>query len=240
MRYKELVEAAVAHVDNKLDIAPSDPRYTMYKKSLSGYTGSGSSVINDALHKMYRGQNFKATALLKQEIQMLDDIMLNHPLKSTLTVYHGLKESPFRIWLNYDVPLNKSVIVHLPAFTSTSTDLLRARGFTSPDYALLYAAVGEVGTTRSKLKNQLNKFNILKMKIAAGTPGLSVKEHSNFPDENEILLSRGINLRINPGPVKSGNFLLWDCEVLSVSPVEHFEESKEVNEESEFQFVGTA
>lgn len=226
MKYQEIVESIRAHNVNKLDIKPDDPRYNLYTKVINQYTGADSRTIANTLHKMYRNRKFKPDQFTKEQIQMLDDIMYNHPLKTNLTVYHGLKETPLRIWFNYKVPLNKSVIVHMPAFTSTSTNFRKALSFASMDLL------------ENILQYHGPKYNVLKIQVPAGTPGLSVKKYSNYKHEDEILLGRGVNLQINPNPkIKGDMLLIWDCKVLSVSPVEHFEESVEVNEESEFQFV---
>jgi len=217
MRYKEIVEALGPHAINKLDINPSDLRYDLYKKSISNYT-STSLDIAKILHKMYRNNNFKAPQYQQKEIQMLDDIMYNHPLKTNLRLYHGLKENPFRVWIKYKMPFHKSVIVHMPAFTSTSTDIKKAIGFSNYDY------------------NDMR--SVLKMNVPAGTPGLSVRKYSQYPGENEILLGRGINLQISPNPKNYDNYtLIWNCKVLSATPKEHFNENVELDEESEFQFV---
>lgn len=234
MRYQEIIESAREHGLNKLDIKPDDPRYNLYTKVINQYTGADSRTIANTLHNMYRNRKFKPDQFTKEQIQMLDDVMYNHPLKTNLTVYHGLRETPLRIWFNYKVPLNKSVIVHMPAFTSTSTDTRKAQSFARADYDM-YARLEILGN--QKLKVLGSKYNVLKIPVPAGTPGLSVKNHSNFKHEDEILLGRGVNLQINPNPKIKGVIAYWDCKVLSVSPVEHFEESVEVNEESEFQFI---
>lgn len=236
MRYKEIIEASGAHAINKLDIDPSDLRYDLYKKSIRDYTSTLTSLdIATLLHTMYRNNNFKAPQYQKKQIQMLDDIMYNHPLKTNLTLYHGLKENPLRVWIKYKVPFNKSVIVHMPAFTSTSTDIKKAIGFSKYDNFLYGKAAKD---EYSKINKYNDKRSVLKMSVPAGTPGLSIKKYSIYPNEDEILLGRGINLQISPNPKISGNYpLIWNCKVLNATPKEHFNENVELDEESEFEFV---
>lgn len=223
MKIKELFEAS-PHKINALDVEPSDPRHPLYKSAIQDYTGSYSKGIANALHKMYRGKKFKVSDLTKEQIQMLDDIMYNHPLKQNMTVYHGLKENPWRIWKKYNVPTDKSVIVHLPAFTSTSTKISASENFAYHD------------TVRMNDKDY-SFSSILKISVPAGTPGISVKKYSQFPNEDEILLSRGVNLQIMPNPFPRGYYRVWICKILSVTPTEHFDENIDLAEESEFQFI---
>ena len=235
MKYREIIEATSkeSHAANKLDVEPADPRYKLYIDAIQNYTLASKGVSN-LLHNMYRNNKFKTNKFIKQRIEMLDDIMYNHPLKTNLTLYHGLKENPLRIWIKYKVPFNKSVIVHMPGFTSTSTVVNKGIQFAKIDKFLSNDADK---VKYSEFIKYDRKRSVLKMNVPAGTPGLSVKKYSFYPDENEILLGRGINLQIYPNPSFHFSCLMWDCNVLSVTPKEHFNENVELAEESEFQFV---
>jgi hypothetical protein len=59
------------------------------------------------------------------------------------------------------------------------------------------------------------------MTLPAGLPAASVKKISEFPEENEILLPRGIDIEINPSPtvLRDGDYV-WHAKVLSHSPVQ--------------------
>ena len=77
--------------------------------------------------KFYKNNKFTMDNATLDDIRMLDDIMENNPIKNDITVYHGAKESPFRLWRKYRAPLDKPVLTHWPAFISTSTSIYCAR-----------------------------------------------------------------------------------------------------------------
>jgi len=197
MLIKEITDP---HALNKLDVEPDDLRHDLYRPALERYSYS-SREISNLLHRMYKKQPFDPANLnyFKDDILMLDDIMFNHPIKQNITVYHGLIENPMRIWRKYNVPKNKSVTVHFPGFISTSTRIEVPSYFTGLD---------------------LGEHSILIIDVPAGTPGLSIKDISAMPGEDEILLSRGLDIRIYPNPKLEGHTLYWLAKVVGVNPSE--------------------
>jgi len=198
MLIKEVVDP---HILNKIDIKPDDPRYPMYRDTIEKYT-SDSGNISDLLHKMYRGREVpNANNLNLEEIKMLDDIMYHHPIKRSIIVYHGARESPFRLWYKDSVPLNQPVLEHFPAYISTSTDF---------DTASIFARINEIvipsditnyirGNKKDFIDNEISvnsvpTRNILKIRVPKGTPGLSIESMSEHPGEDEILLGRGLEI----------------------------------------------
>lgn len=202
-------EVTSPHELNKLDIKPDDLRYPLYVPAIQKYSND-SRALSNVLHQFYRNPKKVLNSKNKELAQMLDDIMFNHPIKENITVYHGLKESPLQIWLKYKVPFDQPVIVNFPAFISTSNDRFTAKKF-----------------SRSTLKGKSvpeyyrNKRNNLIINVPAGTPGLSIKTISIFPEEDEILLARGLDIKIYPNPyLTEGDFLYWRANVVGHTPQE--------------------
>lgn len=212
MLIKEITDP---HELTKLDIKPDDLRYPLYVDAIKKYTNFSRS-FSFYLHKLYRNQNAfgkrnKEIQLNKDLAQMLDDLMFNHPIKQNLTLYHGLKESPSRIWVKYNVPNNKAVTVHFPGFISSSTNKNVAMNFSRSDLS------------KQVYEPYMKKRNVLIIETPAGTPGVSVKQFSSFAEESEILLSRGLDIKIYPNPKLEEDFLFWRAKVVSHNPQEIIE-----------------
>ena len=146
--------------------------------------------------------------------------MANHKLPQQIVVYTGLRQSPAEAWETYGADVTKPIRLHLPAYTSTTTKL---------KVALIHAGEGEIAQVSRARHKPRNKdapadewgTQILMMTLPAGLPAASVKKISEFPEENEILLPRGMDIEINPSPtvLKGGDFV-WHATVLSHSPVQ--------------------
>jgi len=200
-------EVTNPHELNKLDIDPDDLRYPLYVPAIEKYSGTSADLSN-YLHQLYR--NPKTSSKKNKELaQMLDDLMFNHPIKQNVTLYYGLSESPSRIWVKYKVPFDQPVTVHFPGFISSSTSIYTAESFSRYDYYL-----------KGNLLQHISKRNVLIIKVPAGTPGVSVKQFSMYEEENEILLARGLDIKIYPNPKMRGDFLYWRSEVVGHNPQE--------------------
>lgn len=231
MLIKEVVDP---HILNKIDINPDDPRYPMYRDTIEKYT-SYSGNISDLLHKMYRGNAVpNANNLNLEEIKMLDDIMYHHPIKRSITVYHGARESPFRLWYKHRVQLNQPVLEHFPAYISTSTDFDTASNFARIDEfvtgdIMKYIRRNKKDVINNEIvDNSVPTRNILKIRVPKGTPGLSIESMTEFPGEDEILLGRGLEIQINPYPTSIVWALVWDCKVKYINPTPEFFQEAEI------------
>jgi hypothetical protein len=184
------------------------------------YTG-GSLDTNDYLHRQYRNKaKAKELTTHQAKIQALDRMLANHKLPQQIVVYTGLRQSPAEAWETYGADVTKPIRLHLPAYTSTTTKL---------KVALSHAGEGEIAQVSRARHQPRNKdapedewgTQILMMTLPAGLPAASVKKISEFPEENEILLPRGIDIEINPSPtvLKDGDYV-WHATVLSHSPVQ--------------------
>jgi hypothetical protein len=230
MRINEFITEKSIHKRAGLNVEPTDPRHPLYVNSIERYTGVASGRIADALHRMYRGKKFKLNQMIKTDIQMLDDIMYNHPIPSNIVVYHGVKESPLRLWEQHKVPLNKSIFILLPAFTSTST----SRNMAYSNFALtdLFVFQGKKFIQRAYLK----------INVPAGTPGLSVKKYSEYKREDEVLLGRGCVLQVGANLLSYPRPAEFPCKVIDVRPQElgFNENDTHLEEDTEFKFLGVA
>jgi hypothetical protein len=59
------------------------------------------------------------------------------------------------------------------------------------------------------------------LSIPAGTPAASVQKISEYPDENEILMPRGMDIVVNPNPtvLDNGDYV-WHAQVIGHNPVQ--------------------
>jgi hypothetical protein len=106
---------------------------------------------------------------------------------------------------------DKPQILHCAGFTSTSSSIVTARGFTKPISHANDAKFGIVGKAR----------HIMKIDMPTGTSAMSVREHSSIPSENEILVNRGTNVEVQPTPTHMGdNVYLWHGKIVSHNPSE--------------------
>jgi hypothetical protein len=202
-------EVTAAYKLNKLNIKKDDPRYPLYTDVIRKYSRS-SKYLSNLLHKLYRDPSIKLNNISKQDAQMLDDIMFNHSLNQNMTLYYGVKESPSRIWVKYNVSMDQPVTVHFPGFISTSIHDVIAIGHSRKDSSTLAH------------EKYVGKLNVLVIEVPAGTPGLNIENISRYPEEDEILLARGLDIKIYPNP-KLDSFnkaLLWSAEVVGHTPQE--------------------
>ena len=203
--------------------------------SLTYYSDDGSKYINNVLHQHYRKQQHSPD--LYPEIATIDKILKQYQLKENIKVYSGIPESPGRIWLKYQANPKQPVRVHLPAYTSTTTNFkVSYINFAKTDYTLLKPHVPRNGVDAippdlvqplyPKSKNMVyNGYHILHITVPAGYSALSMNKVSVQDDtEKELLLPRGLDIEIEPNPyVKTvGRQLpavIWFAKVVGHNPV---------------------
>jgi hypothetical protein len=134
------------------------------------------------------------------------------PAKYDFVVFSGLKWSPFDMWDEHDVDYEHPLQIHLPAFTSTSTDFNIACGFSR---ALPKPSTPPVMDKRARgLYNRSDEvFNLLELTVSAGTHVASVMHISKFRHEKEFILKSGLNIKLEPHPtikdVGGYVFIVW-------------------------------
>lgn len=176
-------------------------------KAILDYTDD-SSDLNHRLHQNYNGLSIPEK-IIKDHIRYIDQVFSNkenHVGKDHI-VYTGLPESPERIFQKEKKLTGKRpshVIVHLPAYTSASTEKDKAHGFAKND-----SRIGAAGTK-----------NALKIHVSAHHPSMSIQGHSWVPEEKEVLLHRGTRLKIYDDPRKDEltGVHQWRSEVIGHHP----------------------
>ena len=204
--------------------------------ALTDYSGDGSKDINDALHRHYRNQ--KHSKKTYADIARIDRVLKQYPLKENIKVYSGIPESPGRIWLKYKANPGQPVRVHLPAYTSTTTNFkISFMGFAKLDYTQLDQHVPRngmeaippffIGPLHSDPKTKVyTGYHILHITVPAGYSALSMNNISVQEDtEKEILLPRGLDIEIDPHPYvkpsgeKVPPAVIWFAKVVGHNPV---------------------
>jgi hypothetical protein len=144
-------------------------------QSIFLYT-AGSGAINDSLRgKEYKGTNNLSEEKIKEVDTNLQTAMDNNLLNTDLIVYRGFKDT------NNIFDFNKDLIgmeFEDKGYVSTSSEKITAMNFSHTDETDLKYAVR------------------MKIRMSKGLKALSVRSHSRFPDENEILINKGSKFRV--------------------------------------------
>lgn len=188
--------------------AEKDKSITKHEKlAIHEYT-KHSTGLADALHKNHKrktpmdaGNHAHAAALTK--------VLSKQSTKEDTHVYTGLKHSPSEHFKDKD---QKHAEVHLPAFTSTTTNPRTAHAFAD-----------DVKHNNDKhhgvQHNEYGATHILKIHVPKGTQAMSVRKHSNEPTEHEVLLNRGHNIKISRNPRHIGGGVhIWDAHISGHEP----------------------
>jgi 8-oxo-dGTP pyrophosphatase MutT (NUDIX family) len=208
-------------------------------KHLQDYSEESTS-LNDYLHRHYRNQTVNPKTKSKQnyrdQSKSLDTVFKNAKLTRNIKVYTGIPESPGRIWEKYHADVTKPVRVHLPAYTSTTTDFNVAYiNFAKADYTdynnhrprnvvkgnlELYS----MGVVSQGIRKVYDGSQILHIIVPAGYPAMSMVSVSRYgDDEEEILLPRGLDIEIEPNPYIKTTLgrpiVVWFAKVVGHNPV---------------------
>lgn len=203
---------------SELDGPGSDMDY------IGRYT-SDSYNLNDYLHRHYRKAAHTVTKddekNYKNQVQSLDRALTLRRLKNPLTVYTAVPESPANAWAVYGADVRRPIRLHLPAYTSTTTSLKVAVQFAED--SLPTDSVDHRRHPPRNIKKGAgdNGNQIIMLTIPAGTPASSVKNVSQIPEENEVLLPRGMDIEVNPRPtlLKNGDYV-WHAQVIGHNPIQ--------------------
>ncbi len=191
---------------------------------VTDYTGGTSQYINDILHQHYRNQlaSKKDLQRYQRHIAGLDRILSGKKLKQPVTVYTTVPVSPADAWEKYGVDVNEPIRLHLPAYTSTSTSLDVVQNIADDRLEPVSVDRQRHPPRNAQKAPQDNWGNqILMLSIPAGTPAASVQKISEYPDENEILMPRGMDIVVNPNPtvLDNGDYV-WHAQVIGHNPVQ--------------------
>jgi len=224
------------HKAEKSDVFKPKNRITdPSAKAVSSYV-RGSKPFNDFLHKHYTGtvqqpgdtdnqnkgynnnQELAGTQGLIDTIHLIDDLLKINKLKNDYVLYTGLKTSPAILWDDMNVPTDKPIKIHLPAYTSTSTNFSSSRH---------HAEKNHVDYTKHTPRNidspktiKAAYPQILRINAPAGTSGTTTRYASGLQsDENEIVLPRGLNIEIDPHPTVFKGSTVWHAKILNHAPL---------------------
>jgi ADP-ribosyltransferase exoenzyme len=186
------------------DVAPLDDEKLSNKElgAVMNYTDSSL-----ALNKMLHDKSHDKPKLVDWA-NNLSSALSKHKIASDIHTFTGVSRSPARF---FNSPEQGTATVHLPAFTSTTTNFRTANRFTKP-------RVHPSDVNHDIPENEEVK-HILRLHMPAGTHAASMFEHSQHNHENEILMNRGADIEINRTPVDVGNnTFMWHAKVVGQNP----------------------
>ena len=174
------------HSDHKIELRDAE--------HLHNYTRH-SYKLNDILFYGDAGdeKDYQAIEKLKKALEI--------PAKYEFVVYSGLKWSPSDLWEKQNVDFSHPIRIHLPAFTSTSTDLDVACGFCRQFQMPPQGFVAGLDRRAQALYNHhTDAMNVLELHITKGTHIGSVIHVSKHRHEKELILNAGATIEISNVP----------------------------------------
>lgn len=197
------------HQHNQVAPMHSDKMSANELEAASDYTDS-STTINSMLHMHAKGHDIstKNKDEYRKTAKHLDNALNRHKTHDDMHVYTGIRYSPSKHFKKENGKLQSTATVNLPAFTSTSTSIQAARGF-SEFTAHKNDVHHEVDSKTDEVRH------ILKIHAPKGTHAMSLMDHSFCPDEKEILLHRGHDIEIHHKPEKlDDKTYLWHAKIV--------------------------
>jgi len=166
------------------------------KDHVKTYTDDAYYPINKALIKGHAYSDYFNVR------KHLDHIMSKHKVKKQFHVFTGLKVDPAKEFKKN----SDSTTFRHPAFMSTSTTKRVASEFARN------VPNKDEGTSER---------HVLKLHVPEGAHAMSVKDHTTYNDENEILLHRGHHIEIHHTPTivkdSRGTTKIWHGRIVGHS-----------------------
>lgn len=158
----------------------------------------------------------------KTHIEKLDNL-INIPAKYDITVYSGIKWNPEDYWDKLNVSVDHANTMHLPAFTSTSSDIKVAFKFSR--FLNGVSAQRKIQFSSKKIQREYEQdkdvdfLHVLEIQIPAGIKLGSLVSQSAHKEEKEIVIQRGVSIIIHPNvqliPDIDGNLVfVWNAEII--------------------------
>ena len=157
--------------------------------SVSKYTRK-SYFVNSMLHHHYNDKIHDRDHV--DHAKEIEQSLNKNVSKEHFHVYTGLPHSPFK---NVSTVAGNHM-VHMPAFTSTTTNFRKALIFSQRDDTTKHDAAVHSGRVEPMASH------VLKIHVHPGTSIASVRHIAHYSKENEMLLNRGYDMRIDPVPTK--------------------------------------
>jgi hypothetical protein len=193
LHYDQLIKSANSQHDG--DAIHAALEISKINKHVDHYLGSGSKSINNALWEHHiHGTDIPMHII--SHVRGIESVLHTNIQANGVRLYSGLRQSPVTsAGIEWNSTRPKKLI-HLPAFTSTSTDFDTATLFTDEDHDTIHHESDHHGIIESGARHiiQLNFGN----KISSIA---SLKKHSSS-SENEVILGRGHEFFLNPRPTK--------------------------------------
>jgi hypothetical protein len=192
------------HEKHKLTGASDD-----VSNSFVSYT-KDSYHINKTLHKHYGGEELNQHDTKQiPHIKNISGHLDKHLATEHFHVFTGVKHSPFKNIAN----VNGNHMVHLPSFTSTTTNVKKAVSFSMEDHETKHDPNVHSGDIDKSARH------VLKIHVHPGVSIASVRHLSTNSHEEEMLMNRGYNLNIDPKPTKiegsKFNVYVWNAYPVS-------------------------
>ena len=200
------------HTDLHTETAPlnSSKLSSDETEAVTDYTDN-STPINGMLHRHASGHTISDHA--KQHYgntaTHLDSALEKHETTAPMHVYTGIKFSPAKHFKKVDGKVPQTKQMHMPAFTSTSTSLETAKGFSD--------LTSHPNDDRHGVDSETDeRKHVLRIHVPAGSHAMSLMKHSFVPGEREILLHRGHTIEVHHMPEKvDDHTFLWHAKVIS-------------------------
>ena len=182
------------------------PKNSRVAYSLSHYSGSGYDHINGSLWYSYL-HGHEVPSDVKLHADNIKSVLLPETKVDDLKLYTGVKVSPVTtagVEWNSTRPVK---ILHLPAFTSTSTNFDVATQFTEPDTESVHHESDHHGVIESGATHVLQLNFPERIHHAA-----SMMDHG-VGHEEEVLLGPNHSFELHPRPTKidgpNGTVYIW-------------------------------
>ncbi len=146
--------------------------------------------INSALHKHYNSDPHDRDQI--EIAKKIEKALDKNVAKEHFHVYTGVHHSPFK----NVATVGGNHMVHLPAFTSTSSHFRKAMIFTNRDDTTKHDPAVHSGHIEPMSNH------VLKIHIHPGVSIASVRHIAKWKSENELIMNRGYDLRIDPVPTR--------------------------------------
>jgi hypothetical protein len=218
-----------AHVHQNVAPIDKESLSAVQKTAIENYTDD-SAHMNKTLHMHHQGHDVSAgvenptrrmtikpdhVKSIMQDAGHIDSVLSNHKTTEDSHVYTGIRFSPSQHFHREKGVMPKTIKVDFPSFTSTTTDLDKAKTFAQ---SKTHENDNDHGVMPPGIRDSVYHKgcrHTLKVHMPKGTHAMSLKTVSFMPGENEVLLHRGHTLEIHDHPEHLGNsHYLWNAHVV--------------------------
>ena len=162
-------------------------KYTSYSRDLNQYLVNRFNQQKEPPKDSYDEE--KLNKHFERHAENLDTALHHHKNPFYLDTFHGASFHPGKLAAEH--PNNR---IYFPSFVSTSTSKRKASSFGS-----LFNSKGD------KESYGGNDRHMIHFHLEPGHKGMYIGDHSEFPEEKELLLPRGFSAHIHPTPDKFAN-----------------------------------